>query len=175
MSTRPEDVNAQMAQQASESLAYRQALSTPPPNAADLKQNPQLSTLGLDLLAPHLSAHGFDALLTILHWAIHSQNLSDGKPVQWTDATFAMMQAPFVGFGNPHIWQNVYSTNIGVIVHSMFLNWHGRGSRFRRENPLPILILREVAPLIANQSKGWEHMQEVNNLLHTPGITDQLS
>lgn len=173
MSTPQEEQMAQlMSKMGQEDAALGQAIQTPPPQMQS--QNPQLRSLGLEVLKPHMSENGYDTFLTILHWAVLSQKLNDGEPIIWSDEIYATMQAPFVGFGNSFLWDSTYSSNIAKIVHAHFLNWHGNGARYRTENKLPHIILKEVAPLMANQAKGWTHMQMIRDYVNDPKFYAQL-
>lgn len=172
MSTPTDQMAEMMGQMGNEDAALGQALQTPPPQTVD--QNPALDEKGIGALKVHMSENGFNTFLTILHWAIVCQDLSDGKPIVWTDETYATMQAPFVGFGNSFLWSSTYESNIAKIVHAHFLNWHGEGSRFRKENKLPHIMLKQVAPLMANQARGYVHMQYIRDLVNDPKLYQQL-
>lgn len=165
MSTSPEDI---MRRIASENPEMAKAFQQPPPNAPDLKQTPKLDTVGLDLLKPHMTEVAFDIFITIVHWCILQQRLSDGEPVEYTPEVFAAMGAATRGFGNAFIWENEYRTNVGKFLDLFHSNWFRNGDRFRREHPLPHKFIREVAPLFANVSRGWHHSEAVADLIGDP-------
>jgi len=144
---------------AREDMTFGQAIKETPPQLSTA--NPQLDGMGLEALRTHMSENGYNTFLTLLHWSILCQDLSDGKEVVWDEATYAALQAPFVGFGNAHLWENTYAGNIGKIVHAHFFNWQTKGRRYRKVNRLPHILLKEIAPLLANQAKGWTHAQYV--------------
>jgi len=148
-----------MTQMSREDAAFGQAVSEKPPQL--VSANPELDDMGLAVLKPHMSENAFNTFLTLLHWSIVTQDLSDGKPIVWNEATYAAMQAPFVGFGNAYMWESTYANNIGKIVHSHYFNWQTKGRRYRELNRLPHILLREIAPLMSNQGKGWKHAQYV--------------
>ena len=160
-------------QMANENVDIKGALQETPPQIRP-SQMPNMDEMGLGAFRVHMSPNGYDTFMTIIHWAVLAQNLSDGKEVKWADETFAALSAGFVGFGNPLDWQATYSSNLGIIVHSHYLNWHGEGAKFRRENPLPHKLIREVAPLFANVNKGYQHMQMLRDLIADPKTYGQL-
>lgn len=163
-----EELNGLMEKVSTENASMAQALQTPPPSA--VSQSPTLDGMGLEALQIHMSENGYATLLSLVHWAILCQRLSDGEEIIWSNETYAAMQAPFVGFGNPFMWENTYQANIGRIVHAHFFNWHTRGRRNRRENRFPDIIVREVAPLLANQAKGYQSSMEVQDIVADPAI-----
>lgn len=174
MSTSPteQQMTELMGQMGNEDAALGQALQQPPPQVTD--QNPQLDDMGVEALKVHMSENAYTTFLTILHWAVTCQKLSDGEPIVWSDETYATMQAPFVGFGNSFLWSSTYESNIAKIVHAHFLNWHGEGARFRKHNKLPHIMLKQVAPLMANQARGWVHMQYIRDLVNDPSLYAKL-
>lgn len=172
MSTHQEQMNQLMGAMGNEDQALGQAMQTQPPQLENT--NPELDDLGLSAFKVHMSENGYNTFLTLLHWAVMCQKLSDGETIRWTDASYATMQAPFVGFGNAFLWESTYSANLAKIVHAHFLNWHGNGARFRKENKLPHILIREVAPLMANQARGWQHMQFIRDLAADPKIYDKV-
>lgn len=172
MSTSHDQMQELMGKMGNEDAALDQALQTPPPQMQN--QNPTLNDMGLEALKVHMSENGYNTFLTIMHWAVMSQKMSDGIPIKWDDEAYATMQAPFVGFGNAFLWESSYSSNIAKIVHAHFLNWHGNGARYRAENKLPHIMLKEVAPLMANQARGWVHMQYIRDLVNDASLYTKL-
>lgn len=160
-----------MAQMGGENSEMGQAFQSAP---AANNQMPSLPELGLERFKPHMTANGYDTFISLVHWGIHCQNLVEGKPMTWTDATFACMSSGFVGFGNSFLWESTYSSNIQKIVHALFTNWHARGDRYRRENKLPHLLIKDIAPLLANINRGWSHMQFVQDLISDPDTYTKL-
>jgi hypothetical protein len=154
-------------QMSAENTNIGQAVQEKPPQIA-ASQMPELDQLGLDAFRVHMSENGYNTFLSIMHWAVMVQRMSNGETVEWSDETFAGMSAGFVGFGNPIQWEATYSSNIAIIVHSHYLNWHAEGAGFRRNNPLPHKLIREVAPLFANMNKGWQHAQAIRDLTNDP-------
>ena len=160
-----DELRKQMEQIMSENLAMKETLQTPPPNDPTMSVNPKLDSLGLDLFAPHMTANAYNTFLSIVHWAILCQKLFEGKRIEWDNGTYAAMQAPFVGFGNPHLWETTYATNVGQIVHHIFFNWQSKGHKYREKNPLPRRIIEEMAGSFANKGKGWKHTEMVQDLV----------
>lgn len=151
-------------QMSGEDMKLQQALQESPPQIQ--RQTPEIDHLGMENFRVHMSDNGYNTFLTIIHWAVLVQKLSDGEPVKWTDETYSALSAAFVGFGNPIQWEATYASNIGIIVNAHYLNWHGEGEKFRRANPLPHKLIREVAPLFANTNKGWAHSQYIRDLIN---------
>lgn len=156
-----------------DNVSVRNMLSEPPPQVKP-KPMPELPDLGLDKFRIHMSANGYDTFLTIIYWSVLCQQLSDGEKVDWDDGTFAAMSAGFVGFGNALHWDADYKASLGNIIHAHYLNWHGEGPKFRKNNPLPHKLIREVAPLFANTSRGYEHMQMLRDLINDPDTYNNL-
>lgn len=172
MSTPDDQMQQLMGQMGNENLALGQAMQETPPQEAN--QNPILDDLGVGILRSHMSENAYNTFVSILHWAVTCQKLSDGEPIEWNDGTYATMQSAFVGFGNGFLWESTYSGNISKIVHAHFLNWHGNGARYRKENKLPHIMLREIAPLLSNQGKGWVHMQMIRDHTNDPKLYEKL-
>ena len=165
MSTSPEDIMKMMAEQ---NPGMAAAMQHPPPNAPDKKQIPSLDNVGLDLFRPHMTEVAFDIFLTIVHWCILQQKISDGEPIVYDNETFAAMGAATRGFGNAFIWENEYKKNLGATLDLFHMNWYMGGSKFRRDNPLPHKIIRELAPAFANTSKGWSNAEYIRDLIDDP-------
>jgi len=165
MSTNPADLMQQLAEINPDLSA---AMTHPPPNAPERKQLPPLDNVGLDLFKHHMTEVAFDVFITIVHWCILQQKISDGEPIQYTNETFAAMSAATRGFGNAFIWENEYRGNVGKHLDLFHMNWFKGGARHRKENPLPHKIIRELAPLFANTSKGWNHMEMLHDLIEDP-------
>lgn len=172
MSTPQDQTSQLLSQMGKENPSLGQAMQESPPQIQN--QNPTLDDMGIEALKVHMSENAYNTFLTLLHWAITCQKLSDGEPIDWDDATYATMQAGFVGFGNPFLWESTYENNLAKIVHAHFLNWHGSGSRYRKDNKLPHILLKEVAPLMANSSRGWAHMQYIRDLINDPKLYQKL-
>lgn len=165
MSDNPQELMQRLAQ---DSPAMQEAMRTPPPNSDSVKQMPELDRLGLDLFRGHMTENAFNTFLTLVHWSVLMQKLSDGEQVEWTDETFAAMHGTWVGFGNPFLWESTYKTNIAEFMGLFHFNWHSKGPRYRRENPLPHKVIQELAGAFANPSRGYQHAKAVQDLVEDP-------
>lgn len=171
MSTNPEEMMRMMAEQ---NPAMASAMQHPPPNSPDRKQIPALDNLGLDLFRPHMTEAAFDVFITIVHWCVLQQNLSDGKEVKYTNETFAAMGAATRGFGNAFIWENEYKRNLGTTLDLFHMNWFLSGDRGRRESPLPHKVIKEMATAFANTSKGFQNAEYIADLVNDPNTYAKL-
>ena len=169
MSTQQEELLKAMGK---ENVAIQQATAETPPQLQNM--NPELDDMGLDALRVHMSENAYNTFLTLLHWATVCQKMSDGEELVWGDEMYACMGSPFTGFGNPFLWESTYTDNVAKMVHFLFMNWHTDGARERAANKLPHRLLKELAPVMANQSKGWAHMGFVKDLVADPKLYKQL-
>lgn len=165
MSTNQEDLIRTLAGQNPD---FASAMQHPPPNASGLKKIPVLDNVGLDLFKPHMTEAAFDTFITIVHWCILQQKIATGQTVEYTHETFAAMAAATRGFGNSFIWENEYRGNVGKFLDLFHMNWYQGGPRYREQNPLPHKFIKEVAPMFANTSKGWNHSEMVADLVNDP-------
>lgn len=166
------DQNALLTEMAKENLSLGGMLQEKPPQMQDV--NPELADKGLKDLRVHMSENAYNTFLTIMHWAITCQKLSEGEKIQWGDESFACMQAPFVGFGNAFHWESSYKDNLGKLVHAIYINWHTDGASERYRNKLPHRLVKEIAPLLSNMSRGWDHMMMVKDMVSDGKIYEQL-
>jgi hypothetical protein len=171
MSANPADIMQAMAAQNPDMAA---AMRQPPPNSPDRKQTPALDNVGLDLFRPHMTEVAFDVFITIVHWCIMQQKLSDGESLEYSNEVFASMAAATRGFGNSFIWENEYKNSIGKHLDLFHMNWYMGGVKFRRDNPLPHKIIRELAPAFANTSKGWKNAEMIRDLIDDPNTYKDL-
>ena len=162
-----------MKQMAAEDGAYGELVNTPPPTAG-FSRNPELDRLGLELFSPHMTLNAYNTFLSLIHWAILCQKMVKGESLTMDNSTFAAMQAPFVGFGNPELWETTYRSNISQFVHNEFFLWYLNGKRYQIDNPLPHIIVKKIAPVLSNRSKGWSHAKEIADLIADPKTYEKL-
>jgi hypothetical protein len=163
-----------MEQLAAHNPAMAQAMQHPPPNAPNKTELPPLDNVGLDLFKYHMTEVAFQTFITIVHWCILQQNISDGKKVEYTNETFAAMAAATRGFGNAFIWENEYKNSMGKFLDLFHMNWFIQGEKYRRENPLPHKFIRECSAVFANTSKGWSNAEFIADLVQDPNTYTKL-
>jgi hypothetical protein len=163
-----------MRQMAGDDTALQETLQTPTPASQDTAhQNPALNNLGLNEFAKHMTTNAFNTFISVIHWSVLCQNLLERKPIEWTDEAYAAMQAPFVGFGNAYLWEATYSNNLAKIIHAEYFSWHLMGRGYQVQNRLPELLIKKIAPILANTSQGWEHARSVADLISDPRTYQQ--
>ena len=166
------DDQQRLAQMAQEDVAMQEMVQTAPPQTT--VQTPDMDKLGLNLFEPHMSPNGFNTFLSLVHWALLCQRLSDGDDVDWSDEVYAAQQAAFVGFGNAYLWDTTYSGNVAKLAHEKFFNWHLKGPKYRKKNRLSHKFVSELATVFANTSKGWHHARMIADLVEDPATYEKL-
>lgn len=133
----------------------------PPP-----KQSlPGVDDLGLGEFRKYMSQNGFDTFITLLHFAIHQQEIIEGKSMEWGPDKMAVAAAPFVGFGNPIYWENSYRHVLKERLIAILLRWHRKGLKFQKKNPLPWLFLEYLACDFAQPEKGYQNALAIEDIL----------
>lgn len=133
----------------------------PPPKLA----LPEVNDLGLDAFKRYMSPNGFDTFVTLMHYMIHQQEIFEGKSMEWGPEKTAIAVAPFVGFGNPVMWENAYRLPLKERLLSIILRWHRKGAKWQKKNPLPWLFAEHMACDFAQTEKGYSATMAIEEIL----------
>ena len=121
--------------------------------------------LGLEAFQPHMAPNGFDTFVTLMHYMIHLQQVFSGEEMEWGDDKMAIAAAPFVGFGNPVMWENAYRIPMRERILPLIMRWHRKGKVWQKKNPIPGLFLEHIACDFAQTTRGVEHARAIEDIL----------
>lgn len=133
----------------------------PPPKAPV----PAVDSLGLEEFQKYMSPNSFDTFITLMHFAVHQQEIFEGVEMEWGPEKVALAVAPFVGFGNPVMWENAYRHPMRERILPIILRWNRKGAKFQKKNPLPWMFLEYLACDFAQAEKGHQNALAMEEIL----------
>lgn len=137
-------------------------MSTPPP----AWNGPEPREFGLGQLKEHMSEGAWSVFINCIGWAIHWQDMYDGKTHRVDESKLGLFAAPFVGVGDPNVWP-IYQQMVSTLFMTTAQDWFEDGDEYRSQNSLVWPLVLKLAPDLAQVSRGWDHRMAVKNLIKT--------
>lgn len=134
--------------------------SQPPPSW----QGPPRNEFGLTDLKPYFKDGAWTVLITCVAWCVHWQEIFDKVEMTVDMGKLNLFAGPFVGMGDPNVWP-IYQQMVSTLLMSQAQDWFEESDEFRRENSLPWLVIRKLAPDLSQVSKGHKARLAVKDLL----------
>lgn len=140
------------------------------PNLPDTSQPPpqwtapKLKTFGLSEIQEHMSEGAWSVFIACVGWAVHWQNMHDGKTGDISLNNLGLFAAPFVGMGEPNYWP-IYQQVVSTVFLHTTQDWFEETPEYRKNNSLVWPVIQGLAPLLAQLSKGHSARMAVKDLI----------
>lgn len=116
-----------------------------------------------------MSEGAWSVFIACVGWAVHWQNIHDGRDVDVSMNNLGLFAAPFVGMGEPNIWP-IYQQVVSTVFLHTTQNWFEESNEYRKTNSLVWPVVTGLGPLLAQLSKGHASRLAVKDLLKASSL-----